>query len=399
MQYVSLKKMYHINQKRSEELYLQRFLSESSKKLSIYINGYECFYNVNEEMLNLITKIYDQDIALMKKITSSHISPLSIEYLKLKSLVEEIRSSNKIEGIYSTKKEIYNLLYDSPNKKNLRFYGQVKKYQTLKENHSFSIQTSTDMRFLYDDVLSHDIDESNKLDGLIFRKSGVEISSGSKTLHHGVSGEENIIEKMDKALSILNDDNVNILIRVALFHYLFEYIHPFYDGNGRMGRFISCGYLSNKFHILTSLQFSIACLHDRKKYYEAFSLASDIRNKGDLTVFIIMFLEIFLNGLLELKENLDEIIDNYTYNKSLLKKIMNEKEFLLCDYILEGMLFSIEPLTMKELEKVTKISHVTIKNIINSINKKYPIIIINENNKPYRYSMDIDMLYQMTNKY
>jgi hypothetical protein len=70
-----------------------------------------------------------------------------------------------------------------------------------------------------------------------------------------------------------------------------------------MGRFISCGYLSNKFHILTSLQFSIACLHDRKKYYEAFSLASDIRNKGDLTVFIIMFLEIFLNGLLELKEN------------------------------------------------------------------------------------------------
>ena len=112
-----------------------------------------------------------------------------------------------------------------------------------------------------------------------------------------------------------------------------------------------------------------------------------------------MFLEIFLNGLLERKENLDEIIDNYTYNKSLLKKIMNEKELLLCDSILEGMLFSIEPLTMKELEKVTKISHVTIKNIINSINKKYPIIIINENNKPYRYSIDIDMLYQMTNKY
>ena len=398
MRYVSLKKMYHIDQKRSDELYLQRFLSESSKKLSIYINGYECFYMINEEILNLITRIYDLNMTLMKKITSSHISSLGIEYLKLRSLVEEIRSSNKMEGIYSTKKEIYNLIHASSNKKNIRFYGQIKKYLTLEEDNDFFIHTSSDIRSLYEDVLSHDIDENNKLDGLIFRKGGVEITSGSKTLHNGVSGEGNIIEMMDKALSILNQDNINILIRIALFHYLFEYIHPFYDGNGRMGRFISCGYLSNKFHILTALQLSIGCLHNRKKYYEAFSLSSDIRNKGDLTVFIIMFLEIYLSGLEELKENIDEIIDNYIYNKGLLKKIMNEKEFLLCDYILEGTLFTIEPLTMKELEKITNLSHVTIKNTMNTLNKKYPIITINEDHKPYRYSIDIEMLYKIANK-
>ena len=67
-----------------------------------------------------------------------------------------------------------------------------------------------------------------------------------------------------------------------------------------MGRFLVTGYLSEHLSILSSFQFSIACLHHSSKYYKAFKMTNDIRNKSDLTPFIIHFLEIYLSGLEEL---------------------------------------------------------------------------------------------------
>lgn len=396
MQYLSLKKMYHINEEHTNKLYLDRFMSEFSKKLPIYIHKNQCFYNVNDEILNLVTSIYDVNNAIVKKLSSHYISPLILSYLKIKSLVEEVRSSNDIEGIYSTKKEISHLIHASSNQKHFRFYGQVKKYMTLEEDVDFIIKTSADIRHLYDDILSDDISDDNTLDGLMFRKGDVEVSTGVKAIHNGISGERHILEMMDHALDILNDNSIHFLIRIALFHYLFEYIHPFYDGNGRMGRFISCGYLSNHFHILSAFQLSIGCLHNRKQYYDAFKLTSDVRNKADLTVFIIMFLEIYLNGLKELKENIDETIDYYLKNMKILKSVFTKKEYELCNALLEGTLFSLESLTLNELIQLTDMSHVTIKKTINCINKKHAIIVVNEQNKPYRYSIDIDVLNKIT---
>ena len=118
-----------------------------------------------------------------------------------------------------------------------------------------------------------------------------------------------------------------------------------------------------------------------------------------MKISVIFLLSLLLLGCSKELDGVNNGNNNVVVGDNMTKIISLNTPGTLCDYILEGMLFSIEPLTMKELVKVTKISHVTIKNIINSINKKYPIIIINENNKPYRYSMDIDMLYQMTNKY
>ena len=64
------------------------------------------------------------------------------------------------------------------------------------------------------------------------------VKSG-KVIHSGIYPEEKLNEAMTAALDFLNDDNIDILIRISAFHYLFGYIHPFYDGNGRTSRFIS----------------------------------------------------------------------------------------------------------------------------------------------------------------
>ena len=64
-----------------------------------------------------------------------------------------------------------------------------------------------------------------------FRRKSVSVySPHMKEIHRGISGETEIIACMEKALFILHNKSIPPLIRISVFHYLFGYIHPFYDG-------------------------------------------------------------------------------------------------------------------------------------------------------------------------
>lgn len=399
MEYIPLQKMFHINEQESNNLYFKRFESESTHKLGIELNGFECFYLINDEILKLIDGIYEINRWLEKTISSNDFPVAAKSYLLVSTLIEEIKSSNKIEGIHSTRKELKEMILSEPPKKYVRFYGMVNKYEKLNNEEFLPIETSSDIRRLYDEILLKDIideDERDKPDGIIFRSDSVEVKSSYKVIHKGVSGEKNIIEIMDKSLKILNDSKINFLIRIAIFHYLFEYIHPFYNGNGRMGRFLASGYLSKHLNILCALQFSVACIHSRNKYYDSFKITNDIRNKSDLTIFIICFLEIYLSGLIELKEHIESTLNAYTYMKEKIIEFFDSKYQYLVEVLLQVTLFSIgDGLTMSQIVNITSYTEQTIRKMIKHINREFSIIKIDKTNKPYKYTIDIDNVSQI----
>lgn len=327
MQYLSLKKAFHIDERKCNDLYGQRFNSESCHKLGFKLeNGYECFYLINNEVLSLITEILQINSYLEKSINSREFPNGAEYYLKLDALVEEIKNSNQLEGIYNTRQELLEMINATP-KEYRKFYGMVNKYQKIIQQGFEPIESVGDIRKEYDEILLMDItneDDNDRPDGVIFRKNSVEITSGTKVIHKGLNGEGKIIDMLERGLKILNDNNMNLLIRVAIFHYLFEYTHPFYNGNGRMGRYLASLYLSSELNILCALQLSIACTHHSRKYYESFEVTNDVRNKGDLTVFIINFLEIYLSGLDELKEHFDITLNKYNRAKTIIYKKKKE---------------------------------------------------------------------------
>ena len=399
MKYIQLKKMFHIDENKCNELYFKRFNSETANHLNIKLNNdYECFYLINDEILFLLDKIYMLNTWLEKTMASDALPNLAKEYLIISTLVEEIRSSNQMEGIYSTRKELKDMLIDNTPKNYKRFSGMINKYEKLRKEQFLKLNSVSDIRALYDEILLEDVineDEKDKPDGVIFRKGSVEINSGTKVIHQGIVGENNIIDMIEKSLKILNNENINFLIRIAVFHYLFEYIHPFYNGNGRMGRFLASGYLANHLNILCALQFSIACTHNNKKYYEAFTLTSDIRNKSDLTIFIIYFLEIYLSGLQELKEKIEDTINVYNYTVKKLYKYVDSKYQSLVELILQVTLFGIEGFTMSKLVKITNYSEQSIRAIIKKINHEDNIIKIDQQHKPYKYSINLDVVSKL----
>ena len=284
----------------ANELYNKRYNAESTLRLGFDIKSSDSFVVLNPELSALISSIYQAD----KKLTmlSAQIPAYALDQFVATSMVEEIQQSNEVENVNSTRKEIKDALDAiSQGRHGKRFVSMVRKYMILQSNKEIPLFTCQDVRNLYDDFIADEVvreDPNDQPDGEIFRKSPVHIDNGhGQRIHEGLFPESKIITAMDSALSILNNENYDILIRVALYHYFFGYIHPFYNGNGRMTRFISSYMLSKYFSKSACLRISYVIKEQRNKYYELFKNANDKRNRGELTGFVMGYLAFFREAI------------------------------------------------------------------------------------------------------
>lgn len=397
MTYVSLSKIYRKFPDHYESEYKSRFNSPFTKHIPLTIKqfghntAYPIFYCYNEEIANYQDKIMSEFFSLYKIIEI--IPGAGITQFLYTRLVEEIKSSNDIEGVHSTRKEIKAALESNEKK---RLSGIVNKYKKIINNEYIPLKTCQDIRDLFDDFLSDEIqrdDPENLPDGVIFRKNSVDIVSGTqKVLHRGLYPETKIIQTMESALSILNDTSIPIFIRIAIFHYLFGYIHPFYDGNGRMSRLITSYLLSKQLHATIGLQVSILIKMNRKIYYELFQEADSELNRGDLTPFIIGTLRFIYNAISYTKSVLLKKWDQYlSYKKPLNSlEIKDPTTHKIYDVLLQAAIFSNWGATIDEIAVAIKKTKSTVYNKLKTIPPdRY---IVSKKTRPYYYRLNLHCL-------
>ena len=312
---------FELSPEKTDNLYKTRYNGESTIRLGFDIKGFDSYVVFNTELSKLISSIYQIDKKLA--ILSANIPEEAIKQFTTTSMIEEIQQSNEVENVNSTHKDIKDAL-DAVNRGNYkkRFASMVRKYMYFQRNTEIPLSACQHIRDLYDEFISDEVYRENpndQLDGEIFRNSVVWINNQhGESIHEGLIPESKIITAMDAALSILNNDNYDVLIRVALFHYFFGYIHPFYNGNGRMSRFISSYMLSKDFSTSACLRISYVIKQHRKKYYELFQNANDKRNRGELTGFVMGYLSFFKEAIEETYESLSEKNRLYLQNKQML---------------------------------------------------------------------------------
>ena len=394
MKYKLLSHLFYKNKDEYNALYQQRMSSESTVVLPIKIGDHNAFYCLCPEIYETSLRIMQLD--KMVSVVEDELPNAALIQFANKCLIDEIKLTNDIEGVYSTRKELSAVLHEVSSKaKKKRFYGLLNKYQMLISDNEFPLNTSTDIREIYNDLVFKEVAEDcaeNIPDGEIFRKDMAEVTTSTqKVIHKGAYPETKIIQLMEQALNVLNQKEIPILIRISIFHYLFGYIHPFYDGNGRTSRFISSYLLSKEFEFLIGFRLSYTIKEHIKDYYEAFKECNDKKNLGDLTPFIIMFLNIILESF----ENLYEALEK---RKNLLSKYseiiensdMNEELKIFTYVLTQASLFSNEGITKRQLGVELDISPSTVDKRLSKLRQME--MLLEENGKPAKYMIDLNKL-------
>lgn len=394
MNYVALYKYYYNDKKKYNDLYLSRFHNELAIHFDFEIKENPCFFLPHIEIMNLVSAIYAKTKELDK--LKHKLPEIALHQFSLTCLIDEIKLTNEIEGVHSTRKEINDIITSNHSPaKNRRLYGLVQKYCMLTSEENLTIKKCSDIRSIYNDLVLEEvkIENPNEVpDGLFFRKDSVKVQNEHmKIIHQGLMPEENIITAMDQALEILNNANLDSLIRISIFHYMFGYIHPFYDGNGRMSRFISSYLLSKCLDPLVSYNLSYTIKKEITKYYKGFDIVNNNINKGDLTPFIIMFLEIIYDSIENLYQTLEERAEQLNYYHSIINKHFSDDETTenIMFVLTQNALFGTEPISANELASIINKSYTTVNNRLKQLS---PFL---RQEYTHKYDADLDALNEL----
>lgn len=401
MAYKELKKIYFGDQETYRTTYMQRYSSENSVHLDFDVAGYQAFFVQCEEVINLTIQILKLDKEIYKLRT--RLPKVALEQYSKRCLIDEIVITNNIEGVYSSRKEIgaaLSILEEQSSKKGKKnvFLGLVNKYYKLLSHEIVPLQTCQNIREIYDEIVLAEVVSENKHnapDGQIFRKDMTEVYAATgKSIHKGKYPESEIISYMEKALKFLNNEEVQALYRICLFHYMIEYIHPFYDGNGRLGRFILSYCISENLERLLAYRISETIKENIKSYYNAFKTCNDPRNLADLTPFLIMMLKMIEMSMEDLSDSLNEKLISWKRYCSVIPRLdqhQNKDVAQLYDILIQAALFSEQGISTQELLSVLGTNYATLGKRLGIVKDQDLLITEKHENKKF-YSIKLKEL-------
>jgi len=399
MEYKELRKVYFQNDEEYNNEYAARYNSRNAFHLDFLIGNNPAFYEVNMEVQKLMLHILrtDKEVLKLEKV----LPGAALDQYRKKCLIDEVLVTNGIEGVRSTRKEINEAIEEVKNKsinkdKKKRFVGMVRRYLTLQEKDTIPLETCQDIRNLYDEVVLDEViaeNPKNAPDGAVFRKEQATITSSTdKELHRGFYPESKIIIGIEKALQFLNNQSIESLYRICLFHYLMEYVHPFYDGNGRLGRFIVSYMLSKELEPLMAYRLSETIMENIKEYYDAFNTCNDFRSKGDITPFLIMMLKMIDRAEVQLKETLQNKSISWKRYDGVIPMLpyADEKRMsTVYSLFIQAALFSDEGISRQELCEIVRVSSPTIARLVEKA-KESGIVIEDRMGRSYFYKADLE---------
>ena len=403
--YEKLIKLYY-KKKNIDEEYIKRIENPATLITELKINPmkkgnkildkeYSLFY-VNLLELSLLQEKILQNSNKINYILN-RLPTIAIKEIIMKILSNELYKTNKIEGIETVKSEIHSSLKDDriSNKKSNKLDGIIKKYKDIMENNFEDrehIDSLSSFRKIYDEMFE-DFEKSGnyKLDGKYFRKDTVKVINGlGNIIHIGVNGEEAIEKNIEDLIRFMNRKDIPFLIKASISHFFFEYIHPFYDGNGRFGRYLLSLYLARKLDNLTAFSVSYSISRNLDDYYKSFVEVEDVTNYGEITFFVENILKTIKNGQEMIIELLNDSVMRFKHSMEILDELtkeLSEKENIILQIYLQNYLFNdFEELTNVELTStIGDLTQQTINKYTQELEKKGYLVKIKQ--RPLTYAL------------
>lgn len=241
-------------------------------------------YQITGKILRLVAQISEK----LGEVNAVHLHKPPTA-LRKKNRIRTIQSSLEIEGNTLTEEQITALLNNervlAPQKDILEVQNVIKVYEQI---NSLNPNKLTDLEKAHGVLMKGLIADAGKL-----HQKNAGIVKGSKVEHVAPDGSM-IRGLMNDLFTYLKNDKDILLIKSCVFHYEFEFIHPFTDGNGRMGRLWQTLILMQQYPVFEYLPVELLIKENQEAYYKALGNSD---KTGTSTPFIEFMLGIILQAL------------------------------------------------------------------------------------------------------
>ena len=301
-------------------------------------------FKITNEILNFVYEIGE----LVGKISAEKEFEKNLT-LRRENRIKTIYSSLAIEQNTLTLEQVTDVINGkrvlAPPKDIKEVQNAYEIYERLDELNENSVK---DLLLAHKIMTSELIKESGR-----FRSKNAGVYQGDKLIHMGTLPEY-IPELINNLFLWLKNSKEHPLIKAAVFHYEFEFIHPFQDGNGRIGRLWHSLILSKWKKIFAWLPVESLVQKYQKEYYITINNSN---RDGESTEFILFMLRIINETLIELVENkktTDKMTDKNRERIKLVIKYLSQNNSI----------------NNKETQNLLNISEATAKRFLNKLVKE-----------------------------
>lgn len=268
----------------------------------------------------------------------------------IKAAEEEIIATSAIESIDFSRDSVRNILNGmAPKDENeTRIMGLKKGLEFIADTDNKISEEN--LYKLYMMTVGDFLEKDDSLPkGSFYRNDAVYIVGGGIE-HMGLSAKK-VPEFMKVLIDFANaEDDINELVKASIIHFYLAFVHPYFDGNGRMARLLHLWFLIQKgYRSALFIPFSSRIEKSRKAYYDAYTLIEENKKysgKIDVTPFVLYFIE---NVYDKMSEGSSSTETFEIYEGALKQGKITEKESKLWKFVLSY--YGTEEFSTKQLEK------------------------------------------------
>ena len=275
-------------------------------------------YDITPKILKLISSISEK----IGEVNANYLTKQSPQ-LRKQNRIKTIHSSLRIEGNTLTEEQITALIENKrvigPEKDVLEVLNAIKVYEKL-DSYKFSADKSFLKAHL--ELMNGLIESAGK-----YRKQGVGIVKGT-IVEHVAPPFENVPHLMKDLFEYLKDSDELTLIKSCVFHYEMEFIHPFLDGNGRMGRLWQTLILMAEYPVFEFLPFETLISKTQDEYYKSLALSDKSGKSTYFIEYMLGVIEKSLESLLNYNNRVLKDVDRLEYFMNLGIKEFNRKDYM-----------------------------------------------------------------------
>lgn len=265
-------------------------------------------YEITEEMLELVSEIME-NLGKLSSVNDLEKLPRLRRANRIKSIHSSLAIENNTLSVEQVTAVINGKRVLAPQKDIEEVKNAFNAYEKLSEVNPYSIK---DLLKIHGIMMNGLVKEAGKI-----RSGQVGVYNRDGKVVHLAPPAKFVPKQLEQLFNWVENSSVNMLIKSSVFHYEFEFIHPFNDGNGRMGRFWQTALLSGWKAMFAWIPIESIIKENQEDYYNAISLST---SQGKSNIFIEFMLDVINKAI---KDIITDTRNHYNHINNQVAELMN----------------------------------------------------------------------------